>query len=113
MKTWRTILALALLMTAASASAGWFRPRWTRAKPHIETRGGKRVAVAVGMGRDENVSLARSVAQDRGRAALLHLLQDKPPFSDVEGHVRLAVPVEYYQDGPSTFYVRMELVLAP
>jgi hypothetical protein len=105
----RTFLAAALLLIAASAHAGWLRPRWTRAKPHFETRDGRRVAVAAGKAKDLNVSLARSAAEERARADLLRLLQDKPPFADVEGRVRLAAPAAFYDDGGGVVYVRLEL----
>jgi hypothetical protein len=105
----RTILTCALFLTAATAHAGWFRPRWTRAKPHFEMRAGHRFGVAVGMARDVNKPLARSAAEERARAELLRLLQNKPPFADVEGRVRGAFPAAVYESGADTVYVRLEL----
>jgi hypothetical protein len=107
----RAFLAAAFLLSAASARAGWLRPRWTRAKPHYENRGEHRYAVAVGEAKDLNISLARSAAEERGRAALLRFLQDKPPFADVEGHVKLASPVQFYDAGGGRVFVRLEMEL--
>jgi len=112
-KIWRGLLAAALLLTAGAASASWLRPLWTRVKPHYETRAGRRYAVAVGRAQDQNIPLARSAAEERGRAALLRFLQNKPPFADLEGRVKGAVPAAFYEAGDGTVYARLELELKP
>jgi hypothetical protein len=108
-------LAAAALLLAASARAGLFarRPRWTRAEPHFETRGTRRIAVAVGTAKDANPSLARSAAEDGARVGLLRLLQGKSPDAAAEGAVKGARPVEFYEAGGGRVFVRLELDVTP
>lgn len=104
----RLLAAAALLLLACTANAGFLRPRWTRAKPHYETRRGHKVAIAVGTAKDANLALARSTAEERARADLLRLLQGMPPLADAEGRVAGAVAAEVYKSGRRV-YVRLEL----
>ena len=91
----------------------WARPRWTRAKPHFETRAGRVFAVAVGKAQGENEALARVAAEDRARADLLRLIQGTPPNASAEGEVRGARAVEVYDAGGGVVYVRLELETSP
>jgi hypothetical protein len=91
----------------------WARPRWTRAKPHFETRAGRVFAVAVGKAKDQNTSLARVAAEDRARAGLLRLIQGKSPRASAEGEVKGAQAVEVYDAGNGVVYVRLELETSP
>ena len=105
----RTLLAL-LLSAALPVREAWSRPRWTRAKPHFETRDGRRVAVATGKAKDPSRALARAATEEHARADLLRLLQGKPSGADVEGLVKGAQPTAVYERG-RWVYVRLELDL--
>jgi hypothetical protein len=86
------------------------RPRWTRAKPHFEHRGGKAFAVAVGQAQDQkDRALARVTAEERARADILRLIQGKPSSASASGQVNGVVPVQVYEASGGTVYVRVEL----
>src|SRR5437764_705745 len=87
----------------------WARPKWTTAKPHYETRGGRVFAVAVGKAKDKNEALARAVAEERARAELARLLQGKPLNASVEEEVKGGRVVEVYNAGRGVVYVRLAL----
>ena len=96
-----------------SPSTLWARPKWTRAKPHFETRAGRVFAVAVGKAKDKNAALARVAAEESARADLLRLIQGKPPSASAEGDVKGAQAVEVYNAGLGVVYVRLELEMGP
>lgn len=104
--------AAAIFSCLSTARAGLFSPRWTRAKPHYETRTGRRIAVAAGKAKDLNRALARAVAEERARTELLRLLQGKPPASNAEGLVPGARVAAVYESG-RWVYVRLELDAGP
>ena len=87
----------------------WAQPKWTKAKPHFETRAGRVFAVAVGKAKDTNTALARVAAEDRARADLLRLVRGTPPNASAEGVVKGAQAVAVYDAGPEGVYIRVEL----
>lgn len=98
---------------AVARGSSLLRPRWTRAKPHFERRGGKTFAVAVGQAQDQkDRALARASAEERARADLLRLIQGKAPNASAQGQLNGAVPVQVYEAGKGTVYVRVELETA-
>jgi hypothetical protein len=107
--------AQAALVTVLCLSPGtlWARPKWTRAKPHFETRAGRIFAVAVGKAKDQNAELARVAAAELARADLLRLIQGKPQGASVEGEVKGAQVAEVYNARSGVVYVRLELETAP
>jgi|GEM_PF-1520566 len=113
----RAIAAAALLLCAlapAQARPHATRPRWTRAKPHYETRGARRFAVAVGEATDKNIPLARSAAEERARADIARLIGGLPPGADVpKTQVKGAQAVAFYEAGGGRVFVRLELDAGP
>jgi hypothetical protein len=103
-------LIAALVLSLLPGSLWAFgRPRWTKAKPHFETRDGHVFAVAVGKAKDDNEALATAAAEERARAELLRFLQGKSPGADVSGQVRGAVAAAVWRAGRGVVYVRLEL----
>lgn len=119
----KTLVVALLLATCAAAAAPpaapksspaprvvrKARPKWTKARPHFEKRGEKRIAVAVGRAKAANLALARTAAEDNGRAALLKLIQGKGPAESGEGLVNGAQAVEFFEAAQDVVYVRMEM----
>ena len=105
--------AAALIAVCLLPGAAWARPRWTKAKPHFETRSGRVFAVAVGKAKDANPALARAAAEARAREGLLKLIEGRPDAAFVQGSMQGARVAEFYITWLGTVYARLELETAP
>jgi hypothetical protein len=88
-------------------------PAWTQEAPRFFSRGGVRLASAVGWAKSRNISVGRAAAEDRARVDLLRLISGLPSANAVSGDLPGASATDAYTSKDGMIYVRVEIAAPP